>query len=118
MEYKDLQSLEICKDNLKLQVTELELIIEQGRLDFLDSQLKKYGVHKQSEDGTESWMIKLHKKNQFHRYYQIVEVGYDGKGYISFKDVEGVEWQEFYRDLDVNSLKQIVDAVYKEFKNK
>lgn len=44
MEYKDLQSLEICKDNLKLQVTELEIIMEQGRLDFLDSQLKKYGV--------------------------------------------------------------------------
>lgn len=113
MEYKEIQELRSHRENLLLSATHIEIMLEDGCMNFIDREMKLHGEY----DGT-MWKIKVHKKNQFiYNEALIVEIRYKNDIIILVSD-NTTEFHVTSRDLGDFEMYCIVNVIYREFKNK
>lgn len=119
MEYKEINEIRDCRDNLNSQVTQLTIILEQACLDFIERMTQKHGEETQGEKGS-CWWIKLKKRNWFspNGVHTISKIGYDGRGEILYGTTDNCTIHYYYRDLKEKCLMEVVDVIAKECKNK
>ena len=119
MEYKEINEIRACRDNLNSQVTQLTIILEQACLDFIERMTKKHGEEIQDEKGS-CWWIKLKKRNWFspNGVHTMSKIGYNGRGEILYGTTRDSIIHYYYRDLKEEKLVQVVDVITKECKNK
>lgn len=117
MEYKEIQNLRELKDNLRAQLIRTGVILEDGCLSFIDSQMRKYGKYEPTCNG-ESWTIKIQKKYRTinNNGDKVTSLTYEKNGYITFS-TENRQWCQHYRKLEPTIVTWIIDILHNQFKN-